>query len=261
MMRAARSAVVAGAGAAATLGFACGSSSSTSSPVADGAAGGDDAALADATGAADATDAAPLTFDLSADMSFTANPNGPWSYGYSRASTLAGAEVVLDTFVAQAPPGSFWHPGDADAGGAYYPYVAKNTQDASAYGSMMGWSARAGEVTVEGSALNQYGVARFVSPVAGSFALTFHAEGVHFNLSTTDVHVVLNDVDLFRANIDGYGGDPTFHAIEGASPTADFARTITLAIGDVLLFAVGTGDNGTNFNDTTGISVHLVSAS
>ena len=207
------------------------------------------------------TDAASaVAFDLSADMSFTANPGGPWSYGYTRATTLAGSELVLDTFVAQAPPGSFWHPGDADAGGAYYPYVAQNTQSVSAYGSSMGWSARAGEVTMEGSAANQYAVARLILPTAGSFALTVHAEGVHFGLSSTDVHVLLNDASLFAANVDGYGGDPSFHAVEGASPSADFTRTLSLAVGDVLLFAIGTGDNHTNIDDTTGLSVHLAAA-
>jgi hypothetical protein len=63
---------------------------------------------------------------------------------------------------------------------------------------------------------------------------------------------------VFDAVIDGYGGDPALQAVQGQSPQAAYHDVRPLAAGEVLSFAVGVGQNGTYFNDTTGLMVHVV---
>jgi hypothetical protein len=63
---------------------------------------------------------------------------------------------------------------------------------------------------------------------------------------------------LFDSEIDGYGGDPNFHKIEGKHPTASYEDLVRLERGDTIVFAVGYGNNKTNYNDTTGLYARLV---
>jgi hypothetical protein len=78
-------------------------------------------------------------------------------------------------------------------------------------------------------------------------------EGVHFHLSSTDVHVLHNSNSLFDADIQGFGGDPAFHAIEGTNPSVKYSGSVELRVQDTVTFAVGYGKNRTHFNDTTGL--------
>ena len=58
-------------------------------------------------------------------------------------------------------------------------------------------------------------------------------------------------------DIDGYGGDPAFHRMEGASPAAVYAGTVELEAGDSIDLAVGYGTNRTHYSDTTGLSARI----
>ena len=111
---------------------------------------------------------------------------------------------------------------------------------------------------MEASGDGRYSVVQFVAPAAATYDIQADFTGIHSRLSSTDVHVLHGDVSIFDAAIDGYGGDPTLHAVEGASPRASYQEARPLASGDVLSFAVGVGQNGTNFNDTTGLIVRIV---
>jgi hypothetical protein len=62
---------------------------------------------------------------------------------------------------------------------------------------------------------------------------------------------------LFAADIDGYAGDPDFHAAAGANPVAAYAGTVNLQAGDTVDFAVGYGNNRTHDFDTTGLFARL----
>ena len=197
-------------------------------------------------------------FDLGRDFSPVKNPAGVWQYGYSATSSLDPAEFRLDEYSNQAVPVAFWHPEHTDQPGpGYYPYVAGNTADTTSYGSSKGWAVRADEIAMEASNAGQYSLVRFVAPKSGTYSISAKFAGIHFGLSTTDVHVLHNATDLFTADIEGYGGDPAFHAIVGASPTANYEGQVTLKRGDVLTFAVGYGRNKTNYGDTTGLMVHM----
>jgi hypothetical protein len=194
------------------------------------------------------------TYDLSADFSLKKNPKGVWRYGYSAGQSLAPAEFRLDQVTDGARPIGFWHPEpNQGPGPGYYPYVAFNTSKRTEYGSSNGWAARAGEVAMEASNVGQYSIVRFIAPKSGLYRIEAKFSGIHFGLSSTDVHVVHNGVSLFAANIEGYGGDPAFHPVEGSHPNADYEGTVQLQARDVVDFAVGFGSNRTHFGDTSGL--------
>jgi len=208
---------------------------------------------------------AQTTFDLSADFSFQENPNKAWQYGYSATNSLAPDQFRVDAQSDRVDmqcdsTGSigFWHPAEnRGPGPGYYPYVAYNTTKQSQVGCK-GWAVRAGEVAMEASNTGQYSLVRFVAPSAGNYQISAKFEGIHYGLSTTDVHVLHNDKLLFDADIEGYGGDPAFHKVQGANPTAEYSTQIKMKAHDTITFAVGYGKDKTNSGDTTGLFARLV---
>jgi hypothetical protein len=201
-------------------------------------------------------------FDLARDFSFKKGDQQMWQYGYSATNSLEPSEFRKDKFADSNGPVGFWHPDVSKGPGpGWYPYVAYNTTSHSQIGSNNGWSVRPGEVAMEGSTTGQYSLVRFLAPEAAKYHVTAKFEGVHFGLSTTDVHILLNNTSLFAADINGYGGDPAFHAVQGASPSAEYSGDISLKANDTVTFAVGYGRNKTNSCDTTGlfVQVHRIS--
>ena len=207
----------------------------------------------------------PTTFDLSADFSFRDNPNKVWQYGFSETNSLAPDQFRVDQQSDRVDmqcdsTGSigFWHPtANKGPGPGYYPYVAYNTTKQPQVGCK-GWAVRPGEIAMEASNSGQYSLVRFVAPVAGKYKVSAQFEGIHYGLSTTDVHVLHNGTSLFDADIDGYGGDPAFHKVQGASPTASYAGQVELKANDTVTFAVGYGKDKTNSGDTTGLFAQVV---
>jgi hypothetical protein len=167
---------------------------------------------------------------------------------------LLVASFAVDTSAVDATPVAFWHPSDTD----YYPYIAANRTPATAADPTDSWAVRGREIAMEASQDGRYSVVQFVTPAAATYDVDAEFTGIHFRLSSTDVHVLRGDEPLLDAQIDGYGGDPAFHAVEGGNPRAGYHAAHALAVGDVLSFAVGVGQNGTYFNDTTGLTVHIV---
>ncbi len=82
----------------------------------------------------------------------------------------------------------------------------------------------------------------------GTYRINAKFEGIHYGLSTTDVHILHNNTALYDADIEGYGGDPAFHKIEGASPNAAYSGDEAMKANE-LTFAVGYGKNHTHFGD------------
>jgi hypothetical protein len=207
---------------------------------------------------------AQTTFDLSADFSFQENPHKVWQYGYSETNSLAPdqfrVDMQSDRVDMQCSTGSigFWHPAaNQGPGPGYYPYVAYNTTKQSQVGCK-GWAVRPGEIAMEASNSGQYSLVRFVAPSTGTYKVSAQFEGIHYGLSTTDVHVLHNDKPLFDADIDGYGGDPAFHTVQGGSPTAEYSGQIKMKANDTITFAVGYGKDKTNSGDTTGLFARVV---
>jgi hypothetical protein len=200
----------------------------------------------------------PALFDLGRDFSLTANPNGPWRYGYTRGTQLARSAFAPMTVADATTPVGLWHPGPGPAG--YYPYIAANLDPTIAHDPTNSWEVRPGEVALEASSTGQLAAIEFTVPRAGSYTIAADFAGIHKLLSTTDAHVLLGDESLFAATISGYGGDPAFYPHQGASPTASYRATRALRVGDVLTFAIGFGTNHTHFNDTTGLIVTIRTA-
>ncbi len=194
-------------------------------------------------------------FDLGQEFSATNAAPGVWRIGWQADTSLARASFALEVVHVDVGNIHFWHPGADFAG--YYPYVAGNATAATTTDASRSWAVRAGELALEGSNTGQHAMVQFVAPDAGVYRVRADFAGLHFRLSTTDVHVLRGDAPLFDALIDGYGGDPALHAIEGASPNASYAGTVALAAGDTLGFAIGYGANMTYNNDTTGLIVHV----
>ena len=201
---------------------------------------------------------AGATYDLGAQMSFVRNPNAAWEYGFTTTSSLDAAVFRLCALADAHGPIAFWHPSGIEPGDAgYYPYVAMNRTGTSRLDPTSSWALRPHEVAMEASNSGQYAVVRFTVPVNGTYRVKARFAGIHLRLSSTDVHVLRGDTHLFDAEIDGYGGDPAFHAITGTAPTARYSGRLALAPGDVLAFAVGYGSNRTHYNDTTALLLRI----
>ena len=129
-------------------------------------------------------------FDLSADFSLAKNPNAVWEYGFSATSSLAADQFQLDRKSLMVGPIGFWHPNQGDAPGpGYYPYIAYNCTKDTQVGSK-GWAISDGQIAMEGSNTGQYSLIRFVAPRTGNYSVKAKFVGIHYGLSTTDVHVL-----------------------------------------------------------------------
>lgn len=193
---------------------------------------------------------------ITMDLSFKANPTDLWQIGYSADNTLSLDQFRLSTFADTSNVIALWHP-DANASSGYYPYVGQNRDKVSRQSPTNGWAVRAGQIPMEASNSGQYSLVRFIVPVNGTYNLKAVFEGVHFALSTTDVHILVNSKQVFGDIIEGYGGDPAFHTIEGAYPSTSFESTLPLKKNDIITFATGYGQNQNHFGDTTGLLIFL----
>jgi hypothetical protein len=195
--------------------------------------------------------------DLAAEFSIARNPNGPWEYGFSAGSTPAPGQFLLHRLAVERGAIDFWHPGAGNAGGDYYPYAAWNPSRQTRADPTLSWAIRPGEIALEASNDGQYAIVRFVAPRPGRYRIKVRFAGVHFRLSTTDVHVLAGATPVFDGVVEGYGGDPAFHPIEGAAPRAVWSGGVVLDRGDIVTFAVGYGRNRTHFNDTTALRARV----
>ncbi len=196
--------------------------------------------------------------DAAVEFSGDRNPRGSWQYGFT-----AGASLAPDAFRLLRRPDrsgafAFWHPSAEDNGGAdYYPYVAADRSGEPRADPTRSWAIRPGELALEASNVGQYAVVRFVARRPGRYRIKVRFAGVHFRLSSTDVHVLAGARSLFDAVVDGYGGDPAFHRIEGGAPQAAWTGTVRLDRDEPVSFAVGYGPNRTHFNDTTALRARV----
>jgi hypothetical protein len=188
-----------------------------------------------------------------------ANPSPWWELGYSASPSLAPGQFRVAAWVDTSEPVVMWHPSKPQSPErGYYPYVAFNPTGRSRTTSSNGWALRPGQFAMEAANDGAFSIVRFVAPVAAAYRVTARFEGIHYRLSTTDVHVLHNGTSLYTAEISGYGGDPAFHKVEGANPAASYTGTVQMNKGDTIAFAVGYGVNRTHYNDTTGLTVEII---
>lgn len=207
------------------------------------------------TGCQHQKDKIPSKIDII--LPFDKNPSGSWQVGYSLNNNLSMSEFRLCSFADTSHVIGLWHPKTGSSG--YYPYIGQNRTASTQIDPTNSWAAKPGEIVMEGSNTGQYSMVRFVVPASGQYKLKATFEGVHIRLSSTDVHILLNDLHLFDDIIEGYGGDTSFSQQIGAHPVASWASGIHLNKGDILTFAIGYGSNKTFYNDTTGLLLSIES--
>ncbi|MEG4167427.1 hypothetical protein QUB69_08385 [Microcoleus sp. AT13-A6] len=91
-------------------------------------------------------------------------------------------------------------------------------------------------------------IVRWIAPEAATYSLATMFTGLdHVGPTTTDVHVLHNNIVLFSNLINGFG----------ASSTKSFATAGTVQAGDTIDFAVGYGSNQTYLFDSTGLDATI----
>lgn len=186
---------------------------------------------------------AALADDVAEDFSLSSNPNGNWSYGWS--SSLGGA-FNLDTANAaslyslglSAWLGNQWADGS--------PYVAKNdTANPITVNNYTTW--QPGQLDIN-PVVGYYGVVRWTAPSSGQFTIdgTFSGLSSAPGGDSADVHIQLNGTSIFDSDVFGT-----------PSPTS-YSGVQDLAAGDHIDFVVGIGMDGSDHEDSTGLSATVV---
>ncbi len=188
-------------------------------------------------------------------LSFSQNPSSVWEIGYTIDSFLKIADFRRSDYSDNAPQIALWHPSSDVAG--YYPYTGQNRSAELQIDKSGRWALRGFQIAMEGSNTGQFSMLRFKPPAAGSYRIKVIFEGVHIGLSTTDVHVLKNDLAIFNDYIEGYGGDQRYNPITGNRPSCSYEDTLQLGPGDLITFAVGYGSNKNHYNDTTGLIITI----
>jgi hypothetical protein len=179
------------------------------------------------------------TYDLAADFSTAANPNGAWSYGYS---TTLGGPVVLHTSTSPNPAYttiSNWH---TDLGYGV-PVILRNSTAGTVTNDTGTIVLTPGQLASHPGTSGEFSIVRFTAPTAGMFNVVGAFQGADLVGATTDVHILLNGSSVLAGNVSGFGA--------GSGPA--FNADLSLASGDRLEFVVGWG-NGNFTWDCTAIS-------
>lgn len=179
------------------------------------------------------------TYDLAADFSTAANPNGVWHYGYS---TALGGALILHTSTSAHPAYAGidnWH---TDLGYGVPVILRNSTADAvtNNTGTIV---LTAGQLASHPGTGGEFSVVRFTSPEAGLFNVSGAFLGADLVGASTDVHILLNGSAVFDGNVFGFG----------AGSGTSFNSNWSLAAGDTLDFVVGWG-NGDFTSDATSVS-------
>jgi hypothetical protein len=199
------------------------------------------------------------TWSLADNFSYSTNPGGQWSYGWS---TTPSGKFMLDklfeAILYNTSGGSVtgWRGDSYLSVGDHYPLILRYSGDPGKDVSVLDGYAASGPGTGEviirqrsggvvmHPAPGAYAIARWTAPAAGTYFIsaTFYDACGH---ATTDVHVAHNSGLLFSGKISGAGSTQVWNsANEG----------IKLAAGDKIDAIVGNGGNGYT-SDSTGVDL------
>jgi hypothetical protein len=182
---------------------------------------------------------ATVTYDSSSDFSLASNPNGVWTYGSE--PTLAGAFTAY-TFSGTFGSAEFW---GANANGDppldFYNPTASTVQTSQT--AFLGPGLSAFHPGPNG----EYSIYRFTAPATGVYALIGAFFAIDQHPTTTDIHILLDNVSIFDGNIDSNNSGTTY------------ATNLPLTGGDTLDFAVGFGNGNYSF-DSTGVDAKLTTS-
>lgn len=177
-------------------------------------------------------------FDVAADFSSSDNPNGVWSYGWS---LHLGSPFILSTDHRVREGADHWR-GNRGSDGT--PLAFHNGTSSPI---LLGGTAlyEAGQFGLHPGPGGEYAIARWTAPAAGKIAIDSTFSGQDIFRTTTDAHILHNNVHLFDSLIEGFGS------------SASLNIEIMMLVGDTLDFAVGFGRNSNHFNDSTGLAATI----
>jgi hypothetical protein len=176
------------------------------------------------------------TYDIADDFSLSSNPNGVWTYGDE---TTLGGTLNLYTVTSTVYGGlEIW----SDSSGAYSD--AYNSLGTTLINGSEQWAPH--QASFHPGPNNEYSVFRFTAPTTGVYSLDSSFAGVDTVGATTDVHILVDNSQIFGGNVNGFG--------PGSGPS--FNTNLSLIAGDTVDFAIGNGGNG-YYDDGTGISASL----
>jgi hypothetical protein len=177
------------------------------------------------------------TFDPAVQFSVTNNPNGVWSYGYS--TTFRSPFIFYPYSGINLMSGSEL---DVWAPALGFPALYHNpTSNRYINGTQ---SIGPGEFGFHPGPSGEYSVLRFSAASSGHYLIQGYFFGQDPHPTSTDVHLLVNEVSAFDGYVNAFGTGPNFLFLE------------TLNAADLVDFTVGYGGNGYGF-DSTGLSASL----
>ena len=162
------------------------------------------------------------SFDAFTDFSTASNPNGVWTYGFE--TTLGGALTLYD----QPSGTTVWRHSVVQSLGAPADFIAPMTTPTTA--------------AFHPGPTDQFSVFRFTAPSAAAYSLSSSFSPL--DSTTTDVHVLLDNVSIFDGIVD-------------ATHSPTFSTLLALSTGETVDFAVGWGENQNFFSDSTALTATL----
>jgi len=176
-----------------------------------------------------------FSFNVAADFSTNANPNGAWSYGWSPRGS-SGFNLFESSGIHPSGGWAMWYMPRP----SFLPFVAFNASD-----NLIAWQT----LSIEPHALflhpgdaSENSIVRWTAPASGTVLIdaTFKG-GDKGGGTTTDVHVLApNGQSLFDAAVNGFG----------AASAANWDGSIQVSAGETINFVVGDGGNGYGCDST-----------
>lgn len=177
--------------------------------------------------------AGATTYDAAADFSATTNGKGVWSYGFSKTF----GEMTKYTLRKNYNKLDYWwgggslntpnviHNGTTSTvlGGGYLPYPTNY-------------------LTFHPGRYGEYSVIRWTAPTTGSYKISTTFTGANPYNTTTDVHVLDCDTELYASSINKYKDVRSYNS-----------GVLKLIAGNTIDFVVGYGSNKNFSRDTTAI--------
>ncbi|HUS34343.1 MAG TPA: hypothetical protein VM680_03225 [Verrucomicrobiae bacterium] len=195
---------------------------------------------------------AAQTFYPSDNFSLEANPNGVWTYGFSK--TLGGELILfrdsLPFFAVFSRTGlnrglHMWYTNDLASAFAD-PLIALNPLSATTFNSGDS-SVEPGGLSLHPGPNGEFAVLRFTAPRDATYTINGAFYGQNRIPTSTDAHVLINGQSVFDALVETFG----------QAGRQNFTITRVLTKGAAIDFAVGVGQNG-NFNsDLTGLDLEI----
>lgn len=172
-------------------------------------------------------------WDAAAEFGLAANPTASWSYGWSRSPGGVATAFVLSGI--RDGGLEWWYRGGVET----FPGILANHTTSTLNISGFPTSAVApGTMILHPGTDETYALLRWSCPCPGWYQVTSRFRGNSSACgavsSTADVHILVNGVQRFMADILGYGS------------TAASDLTLSLVAGDVVTVAVGNGPGSNN---------------